>query len=303
MPELFIAFAPLYAHHLPEGHRFPMLKYELIPGQLLREGVVTEKSFHAPSPCPDDIILLTHRPEYLQKLKTITLTQKEVRRIGFPQSAALTHRELMITQGTIDCCLHALTQGVALNVAGGTHHAFADAGEGFCLLNDFAVAANYLLQQDLARRILIIDLDVHQGNGTAKIFEQEPRVFTFSMHGRTNFPFHKERSDLDIALEDGTGDEAYLQLLKTHLPQIIHNFRPDFCCYLSGVDVLATDKFGKLNLSMAGCAERDRFVLQTLQENNLPCAIAMGGGYSQDVRLIVQAHCQTYKLAADVYGF
>ena len=302
MPELFIAFAPLYAHSLPEGHRFPMLKYELIPGQLLREGVVTENAFHAPVPCPDEVVLWTHTPAYLHKLKTGTLTDKEVRRIGFPQSAQLTYRELIITQGTIDCCLHALRGGVALNVAGGTHHAFADAGEGFCLLNDFAVAANYLLHHQLASRILIIDLDVHQGNGTAKLFEHQPAVFTFSMHGRTNFPFHKERSDLDIALEDGTDDATYLQALKTHLPQIIHTFKPDFCCYLSGVDVLATDKFGKLKLTMQGCAERDRFVLETLKQHHLPCAIAMGGGYSADVKLIVQAHCQTYKLAAEIYG-
>lgn len=302
MPELFIAFAPLYAHSLPEGHRFPMLKYELIPGQLMREGVVTEKSFHAPQLCPDEVVLWTHTAAYLNKLKTCALNEKEVRRIGFPQSAQLTHRELVITQGTIDCCMHALEHGVALNVAGGTHHAFADAGEGFCLLNDFAVASNCLLRQNLANRILIIDLDVHQGNGTAKLFEQVPNVFTFSMHGRTNFPFHKERSSLDIALEDGTGDEGYLQLLKTNLPQIIQEFRPDFCCYLSGVDVLATDKFGKLKLSIEGCAERDRFVLQTLKNHHLPCAIAMGGGYSADVRIIVQAHCNTYKIAGDVYG-
>lgn len=301
MHELFIAFAHLYAHSLPEGHRFPMLKYELIPGQLLREGVVTEAAFHAPQPCPDEVVLLTHTPEYLNKLKTGTLSAKEVRRIGFPQSPQLTHRELVITQGTIDCCLHAQKHGVALNVAGGTHHAFADAGEGFCLLNDFAVASNYLLQQGFAKRILIIDLDVHQGNGTAKLFEHNPNVFTFSMHGRTNFPFHKEQSDLDIALEDGTGDEVYLHHLKTHLPQIIEKFRPHFCCYLSGVDVLATDKFGKLKMSMQGCAERDRFVFQTLKNYDLPCAIAMGGGYSADVKIIVQAHCQTYKLAAEVY--
>lgn len=299
---MFIAYHPTYAHHLPEGHRFPMLKYELIPGQLLYEGVITEKDLYPPQLITDEVVLLTHTADYLHKLKTVSLSQKEVRRIGFPQSAALTRRELMITQGTINCCLHALQNGVALNVAGGTHHAFADAGEGFCLLNDFAVATNYLLQQNRAKKILIIDLDVHQGNGTAKIFEGVKNVFTFSMHGRTNFPFHKEKSSLDIALEDAVEDEEYLQLLATHLPQIIKDFAPDFCCYLSGVDVLASDKFGKLKLTMNGCFERDRFVLQTLYNYNLPCAIAMGGGYSEDVRLIVQAHCQTFKLAKELYG-
>ena len=188
---LKIAFAPIYAHPLPEGHRFPMLKYELIPEQLLYEGSIGTENIFAPKPCADEIILWTHAPEYLDKLKQQTLSAKEQRHIGFPQSPQLTERELIIAQGTIDCCHFALKSGVALNVAGGTHHAFKDRGEGFCMLNDMAVAANYLLRLHLAKQILIIDLDVHQGNGTAKIFENEARVITFCMHGEHNYPLHK----------------------------------------------------------------------------------------------------------------
>lgn len=302
MASLHIAYHPLYAHPLPEGHRFPMLKYELIPGQLLYEGVIQSHHLFAPSLCPDEIILQTHTSEYLQKLKNQTLSAKEQRQIGFPQSAQLMERELIITQGTIDCCHFALENGLALNVAGGTHHAFADRGEGFCLLNDFAVAANYLLQKNIVQKILIIDLDVHQGNGTAKLFEDNKAVFTFSMHGRNNYPFRKEKSSLDVELEDGTTDAVYLSLLQNHLPQLLQTVKPDFAFYLSGVDILSTDKFGKLQVSMQGCAERDQFVFTALQQNEIPCAVAMGGGYSPDVKTIVEAHCQTFRLAKDIYN-
>jgi acetoin utilization deacetylase AcuC-like enzyme len=299
--KLFIAFDAIYAHPLPEGHRFPMLKYELIPQQLLYEGTIRNDNIFSPEPCVDDIVLLTHTKEYLEKLKNQTLSPKEQRHIGFPQSPKLTLRELVITQGTIDCCHYAFKNGVSLNVAGGTHHAFADRGEGFCLLNDFAVAGNYLLNKKLVSKILIIDLDVHQGNGTAKIFEGEERVFTFSMHGRNNYPFHKEKSDLDIELKDGTATEEYLQLLSETLLPLIHEVQPEIVFFLSGVDVLNTDKFGKLNLTMEGCRKRDEFVFTLLKQNNIPCVVAMGGGYSPDVKTIVQAHCNTFKAAKDVY--
>jgi acetoin utilization deacetylase AcuC-like enzyme len=278
-----------------------MLKYELIPEQLLYEGSINADNLFSPAPCSDDIILLTHTAAYLEKLKNQTLSPKEQRHIGFPQSPMLTERELVITQGTIDCCRYAFENGVSMNVAGGTHHAFADRGEGFCLLNDFAVAANYLLQNKLAKQILIIDLDVHQGNGTAKIFEQERRVFTFSMHGRHNYPFHKENSSLDIALEDGTNDTVYLQLLQTHLTNIITTIQPDFAFFLSGADILATDKFGKLKISLAGCRQRDKMVFTMLQQNKIPCTVAMGGGYSADVKMIVEVHCNTFRTALSVY--
>lgn len=303
MTDLFrIAYAPIYAHPLPEGHRFPMLKYELIPEQLLHEGTITQQNIFVPQPCPDEIILWTHEAAYLDKLKHQTLSAKEQRHIGFPQSPQLTQRELIIAQGTIDCTLFAQKSGVALNVAGGTHHAFADRGEGFCMLNDIAVAANYLLHKKMAGKIIIIDLDVHQGNGTAKIFENEPRVFTFSMHGEHNYPFHKERSDLDIGLKDGTDDATYLNILRKTLPELIEDFKPNFAFYLSGVDILSTDKYGKLKVSVDGCRQRDEYVFTTLKQHAIPCVVSMGGGYSADVKIITEAHCNTFRVAKDVYG-
>jgi len=296
-----IAFEKIYAHPLPEGHRFPMLKYELIPEQLLHEGTITTENIFAPQACNKEIVLLTHDKIYFDKLIQQTLNASEQRKIGFPQSPQLTQRELIITQGTIDCCFYAMQNGAALNVAGGTHHAFKDRGEGFCLLNDMAIASNYLLQQKIATQILIIDLDVHQGNGTAKIFAHEPRVFTFSMHGAHNYPFHKEKSDLDIPLKDGTDDATYLSLLKETLPVLIKKIKPGFAFFLSGVDILQTDKYGKLKLSFEGCRQRDEFVFATLKQNNIPVTVAMGGGYSPDVKTIVEAHCNTFRTAADIY--
>ncbi len=298
---LKIAYAPIYAHPLPAGHRFPMLKYELIPEQLLYEGSITEENLFAPGICPDEVILWTHDSAYLGRLKDQQLSAKEQRHIGFPQSPALTLRELIITQGTIDCCTYAFDNGVSINVAGGTHHAFADRGEGFCLLNDFAIAANYLLHKNLVKQILIIDLDVHQGDGTAKLFEHEPRVFTFSMHGRHNYPFHKETSDLDIPLEDGADEQTYLGLLKEALPSLLRKVKPDFVFFLSGVDILSTDKFGKLKIPVEGCKKRDEFVFSLLKEQRIPCVVSMGGGYSEDIKIIVEAHCNTFRAAKEIY--
>lgn len=297
-----IAFDNIYAHPLPEGHRFPMLKYELIPEQLLHEGSITTANLFSPEPADESTVLLTHDKEYYNKLITQTLSASEQRKIGFPQSPQLTLRERIITQGTIDCCYHAMQNGVALNVAGGTHHAFADRGEGFCLLNDMAVAANQLLHKGDAKQILIIDLDVHQGNGTAKLFEKEKRVFTFSMHGAHNYPFHKEQSDLDIPLKDGTGTRTYLEILSSTLPKLISNIKPDFAFYLSGVDILDTDKYGKLKVSPEGCRQRDEYVFKLLKQHRVPVTVAMGGGYSPDVRTIVEAHCNTFRTALDIYG-
>ena len=298
---LHIAFDPIYAHPLPEGHRFPMVKYELIPEQLIYEGTITTQNLFSPGLCPDEIVLLTHSKEYLDKLHNQNLSAKEQRHIGFPQSPQLTRRELIITQGTIDCCQYALTNGVSLNVAGGTHHAFADRGEGFCLLNDFAVAANYLLHSNLARKIIIIDLDVHQGNGTAKLFEYNPQVFTFSMHGKNNYPFHKEKSDLDIELLDGTSDEVYLDLLIKNLPALIKKVQPDFAFYLSGVDILQSDKFGRLKITPIGCKRRDELVFTLLKNAGISCVVAMGGGYSADIKIIKEAHCNTFRAAREIY--
>jgi len=296
-----IAWDPIYAHPLPEGHRFPMLKYELIPGQLLYEGTIEQANLFSPAPTTKEIVLLTHAYGYWAELRDLTLPAKEQRRIGFPLNAQLVERELRIAQGTIDGALSAIEHGISFNVAGGTHHAGSNWGEGFCLLNDQAIAANYLLNKGLTQRILIIDLDVHQGNGTAEIFQNDDRVFTFSMHGDRNFPFRKERSDLDVPLADGIEDETYLSLLHTHLQQALERSTPDFVFYLSGVDVLATDKLGKLSLSKAACKERDRIVLEACKSRGLPVQVSMGGGYSADIKEIVDAHCNTYRLAFDMF--
>jgi acetoin utilization deacetylase AcuC-like enzyme len=296
-----IAWHPLYAHPLPEGHRFPMLKYELIPEQLLHEGTIEEQNLFSPEPVTEDIVLLTHQKAYWEQLRDLTLPAKDQRRIGFPLNSQLLERELRITQGTIDGAHFAISNGIAFNVAGGTHHAGSNWGEGFCLLNDQAVTANYLLNRNLAKRILIIDLDVHQGNGTAEIFQHEPRVFTFSMHGDKNFPFRKEISSLDVPLNNGLQDDEYLSLLNTNLKKAFERAKPDFVFYLSGVDVLVTDKLGKLALSKAACKERDRVVLQACKDKNLPLQVSMGGGYSVDIKDIVDAHCNTYRLAFDLF--
>ena len=296
-----IAFDPCYKHPLPADHRFPMLKYELIPEQLLHEGSISPDYLFSPAACEEEIILLTHKQAYYDKLVNQTLSPAEQRKIGFPQSLELTKRERIITQGTLDCSLYALRYGIALNVAGGTHHAFADRGEGFCLLNDVAVASNFLLAKEIVSRILIIDLDVHQGNGSASLFEAENRVFTFSMHGEHNYPFHKEKSDLDIGLKDGTETAAYLSELQTQLPVLIEKIKPDFAFYIAGVDILETDKFGKLRVTADGCKNRDQFVFTTLRKYHIPVAVSMGGGYSPDIRQIVNAHCNTFRAALELY--
>lgn len=298
----YIAFDPIYAHPLPDGHRFPMLKYELIPQQLLHEGAMEAHHFVSPEIVADEWVLTTHHADYFFRLKNGQLTYQEERRIGFPYSSALVERELRIAKGTIDGSLFALEHGIAFNVAGGTHHAGSNWGEGFCMLNDQAIAANYLLSNKLANRILIVDLDVHQGNGTAEIFQNEDRVFTFSMHAEHNFPFRKERSDLDIGLADGISDTEYLSILEQNLLPLLDNFAPDFVFYLSGVDILATDKLGKLAISKVGCKARDLLVISACKARNIPVQVSMGGGYSPDIKDIVDAHCSTYKVAAELYS-
>lgn len=278
-----------------------MAKYELIPEQLLYEGTVKEQNFFHPALLPPEDGLLTHTREYWDKLTTVALSEREIRAIGFPINEKFVVRGRHIAQGTVEAALFALEHGVAMNVAGGTHHAFADHGEGFCCFNDQAVAANYLLNKGLARKILIVDLDVHQGNGTAQIFQNEPRVFTFSMHGARNYPLRKEKSDLDVALPDGMTDEPYLHLLLETLPRLADGVQPDFIFYLSGVDILETDKLGRLNISRAGCRERDRIVLDFCHRNRVPVAVSMGGGYSARLSDIVEAHANTFRVAQEIF--
>ena len=298
---LKVAWNNHYSIPLPEGHRFPMIKYDLIPEQLLYEGTIKEESIFSPGKIPESDLLAVHDQDYWNKLKFGKLNKDEIRKTGFPYSAELVIRERVILQGTIDCARYALKYGVAMNVAGGTHHAFRDRGEGFCLLNDIAVASIYLLDNKLAKQILIVDLDVHQGNGTARIFENDDRVFTFSMHGGKNYPMKKEVSDLDIPLADNIEDESYLKILKEHLPMLIQNTEPDFIFYQSGVDVLQTDKLGRLGLTMEGCKERDRYVMEIGRKNDIPIAVSMGGGYSEKISDIVEAHANTFRLASEIY--
>ncbi|MTB51553.1 histone deacetylase [Lewinella sp. W8] len=296
-----IAFSPIYRYALPKGHRFPMDKYELLPEQLLYEGTITPKAFFGPESLPEAAILRTHTPEYWEKLSTNTLSRKEARAIGFPMRPELIARGRVIAQGTLDCARYAMADGVALNIAGGTHHAFADRGEGFCVFNDIAIAANELLHRGEIHQALVVDLDVHQGNGTAKIFEDDPRVFTLSFHGAKNYPGRKMNSDLDHGFPDKTGDELYLSTLYAILPDLLDRLRPDIVFYLSGVDILETDKLGRLSCSLAGCRERDRFVFQSCYDRNLPVAVSMGGGYSERLATIVEAHANTYRMASSIY--
>jgi len=298
---LKIAYSPIYKYEVPEKHRFPMIKYELIPEQLLYEGSVSTANFFNPTPLKESTILETHDKVYWEKLKHQTLSKKEIRAIGFPMRPELVERGRHIAGGTCEAAEFALEYGVAMNIAGGTHHSFTYKGEGFCLLNDIAIAANQLLKKKKASQILIIDLDVHQGNGTAQIFRNNTSVFTFSMHGAKNYPHRKEISDLDIGLADKTTDRFYLDTLKETLPKLIDQIKPDFIFYLSGVDVLETDKLGRLSLSMQGCRERDQIVLNICKINNLPVAVSMGGGYSERISHIVNAHCNTFRLAQEIF--
>ena len=300
------SFIPIAYHHiyklpLPENHRFPMEKYELLPQQLLLEGTCESSDFFTPTKVALENVLNIHNKEYVTRLINLNLTQREIRNIGFPLTKELVERELIIAGGTIMGCEKALKTGIAMNIAGGTHHAFSDCGGAFCLLNDQAIAAQYLLDQNKASQILILDLDVHQGNGTASIFESNPKIFTLSVHGAKNYPFRKEKSDLDIALEDDTGDKKYLDKIKKIIPVLIDNIKPDFIFYLSGVDVLGTDKLGRLNLTIEGCKERDTFVLKQCNDRNIPLQCSMGGGYSKDIKVIIEAHANTYRAAKTIY--
>lgn len=298
---LKIAFSSIYHHPLPAKHRFPMEKYSLLPEQLLYEGTCVENNFFAPQKLSETQILRTHEAEYWQKLKTLKLSRKEERKTGFPLSKELVDREITICHGTIENCDFALKHGVSMNIAGGTHHAYTNHGEGFCLLNDIAIGAHYLLDNKLASKILVVDLDVHQGNGTAQIMQHEKRVFTFSMHGEKNYPLYKEKSDLDIELPDGTDDTHYLKTLQNTLPKLIDTQEPDFIFFQSGVDVLESDKLGRLSLSKEGCKARDKYVFETAKQYIIPVAVNMGGGYSEKIKDIIEAHANTFRLAQEIY--
>lgn len=295
-----IAFHPIYVHPVPKNHRFPMEKYELLPMQLMHEGIAEESNFFEPT--TEHIYDYSiHSRDYLKKLFEGKLTKQEERASGFKQDKRLVSREICITNGTIEAALNALKHGISFNIAGGTHHAFSNKPEGFCLLNDQAIASMHLLNNKLASKILIIDLDVHQGNGTAEILSNEPRVYTFSMHGEKNYPLNKPASDLDIAIPDLTSDDEYLDILKKNLIQTIKKVNPDFVFYQSGVDVLKSDKLGRLSLTLDGCRQRDEFVYSICKIHSIPVTTTMGGGYSKDIKIILDAHCNTFKAGISEY--
>jgi acetoin utilization deacetylase AcuC-like enzyme len=281
---------------VPLGHHsYPMDKYRLVPEQLLAEGTLTQTDLHEPEAATLDDVLRVHTPEYVHPFVNGTLERKAMLRIGLPWSVALVRRAFAVIGGTLGAARVALQEGVAANLAGGTHHAFADHGEGYCIFNDLVITLRKLRAESAARRFLIVDLDVHQGNGTAALCQTDPETFTFSMHGENNYPARKEHSSWDITLPDATSDEQYLDILAQALPRILERFSPDLVFYQAGIDVLAGDRFGKLALTMNGVGERDRLVSEFARRAGLPLVITLGGGYARDLDRIVEAHCQTIK--------
>lgn len=283
---------------LPPDHRFPIGKYHLLRERVVAGGLVPPGVLVEPDAASDAELALVHEAGYVRRVRDGLLTDKEIRRTGFPWSPALVERARRSVGGTLAACRAALDDGRAANLAGGTHHAFPDHGEGYCIFNDVAVAARAMQREGRARRVLIVDCDVHQGNGTAAIFAADDSVFTFSIHGAKNFPFHKQRSDLDVELPDGTGDEPYLAALEAGLRPALERARADFAIYLAGADPYAGDRLGRMALTKPGLAARDRLVFSRLADAGLPVAITMAGGYARDVQDIVDIHFQTLAIAS-----
>jgi acetoin utilization deacetylase AcuC-like enzyme len=280
---------------LPEGHRFPMGKYRLVRDGLVAAGVLAESSIAEPDRVARSDLGLVHEPRYIDAVLDGSLTPAEIRRIGFPWSPLMPERSLRTVQGTLEACRDALEGGAGINLAGGTHHAYPDRGEGYCVFNDVAVAIRALEREGRVSRALVIDLDVHQGNGTAKIFEDDPSVYTFSMHGARNYPFHKERSRRDVELADGTGDEAYLDLLDRHLDPAIEDARPDLAVYIAGADPYRGDRLGRLAMSIEGLRTRDARVFDAVRARGVPVAMVLGGGYAEHLADIVTIHANTVR--------
>jgi acetoin utilization deacetylase AcuC-like enzyme len=285
---------------LPEGHRFPMVKYSMLRERVERDGICGPGELSTPRAVTDQEILRAHDLDYLNRVVSGTLTQKEIRRIGFPWSQKMVERSRRASGGTLSACLAALDEGFAANLAGGTHHAFSDKGEGYCVFNDSAIAARAVQAAGLAERVVVIDTDVHQGNGTAAILTGDPKVFTFSIHGANNFPFNKEESDLDAPLPDGAGDTEFLATLERCLQVALDAADADLAIYLAGADPFEKDRLGRLSVTKAGLAERDRIVLETCKERAIPVAITMAGGYARKVQDTVDVHFQSIRRAAEL---
>ncbi|HEX8147079.1 MAG TPA: histone deacetylase [Pyrinomonadaceae bacterium] len=295
-----VCYTPRYYADIGEGHVFPIRKFELVRDRLVAEGTLAPAEIYEPREAPVADVLLVHTDDYVTRLRAGSLTQREVRRLGLPWSKALVRRSFLATAGTCAAARFALDEGVGANLAGGTHHAFPDHGEGFCVLNDVAVAVRVLQRDGRAQRFAVVDLDVHQGNGTAHIFAEDPSVFTFSMHGAKNYPLFKLRSTLDVELPDGTADEEYLAALARHLPRVFGH-EPDLVFYLGGADPYEGDKLGRLSLTFGGLRARDEMVLRECRARGVAVATVMSGGYAADVGDTVEIHCNTIRAAKEIF--
>lgn len=293
-------YSPYYYADIGEGHVFPIKKFELVRDKLIKEGILLPEEIFEPQPAEIEDIGLVHTEDYISRLIEGNLTVKEVRKLGLPWSKSLVRRSFLAVSGTINAAKHSLETGIASNLAGGTHHAYPDRGEGFCVLNDVAVAIRVLQREKLAERFLIVDCDVHQGNGTAFIFKDEPEVFTFSMHGAKNYPLFKEISNLDIELSDKTSDAEYLETLEEALLRIFLP-RPDVIFYLGGADPYEKDKLGRLSLSIEGLKKRDEIVLSLAKEHHTPIVTTMSGGYALDINHTVEIHTNTIRAVKKVF--
>ena len=287
---------------LPDQHRFPMSKYRLLREYLIKEKIAREDQLFLSPLCSIEDLLLAHDPVYIASIKTGNVDHSQFKRIGFPWSPELYIRSCASVGGAKEAALYALHFGIGGNLAGGTHHAHYDRGEGFCVFNDIAVVANYLLQNNLVKKIAIIDLDVHQGNGNSSILNQNSNIFILSIHGEKNYPYQKVSSSLDIGLKDMAGDREYLEALNFGMDKIIE-FKPDYIFYQMGVDPLKEDRLGTLALSFEGLIERDSIVLNYAQRNKIPISLALGGGYAQPIELTVEAYANTYRVAKRIYQF
>jgi acetoin utilization deacetylase AcuC-like enzyme len=285
---------------LPEGHRFPMAKYSMLRERVAADDICGQGELRTPRAVTDEEILRAHAPGYLERVVSGALTDKEIRRIGFPWSKRMVERSRRASGGTLGACLAALEEGLAANLAGGTHHAFSDRGEGYCVFNDSAIAARAVQAAGLAVRVVVIDTDVHQGNGTAEILREDATVFTFSIHGAKNFPFHKEESDLDAPLPDGADDSEFLKTLERGLEAALEAADADLAIYLAGADPFEGDRLGRLSITKAGLAERDRLVLEACRDRGIPVAVTMAGGYARNVEDTVDVHFQSIKRAASL---
>lgn len=290
-----VHYSDRYLYSLPAGHRFPIEKYGLIRQQLLLEGVVDEQDLLEPVPCDEGVILRAHHPSYWERVKGFELNDQERRKLGIPLHRTSLLRAMSSVNATLSAARDAMEDGLAFNLGGGTHHAFKDRGEAFSILNDLAITCSVLLNEGCIDRVLLIDLDVHQGNGTASMLKEEDRAFTFSMHGAGNYPFRKVRSDRDLEFPDGTGDLPYLEVLEQELEMLLSHSAPDLILYQAGVDVMEGDQLGRLAMSKEGCRERDAMVFQKAAEKGVPVAVTMGGGYHERTAEIVDAHAASFR--------